>query len=366
MEKDNGRKNPEWIPVQKLILDDENYRLPGNFKGSNQRELLQILDRDFALSIIGESLADNGYFVEEPLIGIPGPKDKIIIVEGNRRLAALKLIVQAELRKVARDPEYWENLAKRLQHDVSEVPVIIYGSRDELITFLGYRHIAGIVKWDPLSKARFIHNLTEKKGNRAEFSDVARETGSSAATIRANYITYRVFLQAKDDFGIDTSRLEKNFSVFYRAINNVNIAEFLDLKKVGEPSDLKKPISKRKAAALEEVIGYVHGTSEIKPVIFDSRQLTTLGEVLVSKEAYQNLRLNRNLLQADQLSGGEERRLIDSLNKASLALDDSLRDAHRYTKNKRVSLLVLRCAESMEQILISFPDVKKEVEKGVD
>lgn len=205
MEKGNGRKNLEWLPVTRLILDDENYRLPGNFKGSGQTELLQILDRDFALNIIGESLADNGYFVEEPLIGIPSPEDTVIVVEGNRRLAALKLIVQAELRKFARNPEYWESLAKRLRHDVSEVPVIIYGSKDELITFLGYRHIAGIVKWDPLSKARFIHSLIEKKGDKAEFRDVARETGSNVATIRANYIAYMVFLQAKDEYGIDTS-----------------------------------------------------------------------------------------------------------------------------------------------------------------
>jgi len=356
------RRIPDWKPISLLLFDTENYRLPEDGHGASQSELLQILDRDFELSVIGESLADNGYFAEEPLIGIPGSAGRYIVVEGNRRLAALKLLVQPELRHLSLNPDYWEGLVGRLRYDISEVPVLVYQDREELTTLLGFRHIAGILKWDPLAKARFIGSLVERKGEGADFAEVARETGSRKPTIRDNYIAFRILLQATDAFEIDTSKLEKNFSVFYRALSNPSFTEFIGLNKDRSPKDLRTPIPAKKAAALEELIGYIHGTSKIDAVLTDSRQLTKLGEILSSKDAYNHLRVNRNLDQAYQLTGGEERRLIDNLNRASFYLDDALRDTHRYKASTRVTRLVKRCAETMSEILRSFPEVQRELE----
>ncbi len=120
------RRTPNWKAVSQLLFNAENYRLPEDGHGSSQSELLQILDRDFELSVIAESLADNGYFAEEPLIAIPGPPDQYIVVEVNRRLAALKLLVQPEMRHLSLTPDYWESLARRLRYDISEVPVLVY------------------------------------------------------------------------------------------------------------------------------------------------------------------------------------------------------------------------------------------------
>ncbi len=195
------------------------------------------------------------------------------------------------------------------------------------------------MKWDPLAKARFISSLVEQKGAGADFTEVARETGSRKPTIRDNYIAYCILLQARDTFEIDTSKLEKNFSVFYRALSNPSFTEFISLNKDRSPKDLRMPIPAKKATALEELIGYIHGTNKVDAVLTDSRQLTKLGEILSSKAAYNHLRVNRNLDQAYQLTGGEERRLIDNLNSASFYLDDALRDAHRYKGSARVARL---------------------------
>lgn len=352
---------PELKRVLDLLLDNENYRLSDGAHSFDQNQLLQELERDFELNVIAESLADNGYFAEEPLVVIPGPSDKFIVVEGNRRLATLKFILDPEIRQISRNPEYWKDVAGRLEYDISEVPVIIYPTRDKLTKFLGHRHIAGIIKWDPLSKARFINSLIEQKGKDVDFIEVARETGSRSNTIRNNYITYRVFLQARDNFNIDTSELEKTFSVFYRALTNPVFADFIGLDKVTAPKEMAKPIAKGKASALEELIGFIHGTQEIEPVITDSRQLTKLAEIFDNKEAYIHLRTFRNLEQAYQLSGGEERRLIDNLNKANVFLDDALRDAHRYKKSKKVAKLVERCMETMLEIIGKFPEIIKKM-----
>ncbi len=351
------RKNIELLEVSRLVLDDQNFRLPEDAHGVGQKELLKILDRHFDPLTIGESLVNNGYFAEEPLVVIPkSPRNKdYIVVEGNRRLAALKLLLEEDLRPLAEDPDAWESLAKRLKKNLSTVPVVIYKNRDELATILGYRHIAGVLKWTPLSKARFINKLVEQKGDKADFAEIAREIGSRSDAIRKQYVAYRAYLQAKDVFQLDTSELEKNYSVFFRAITGTRtIAHFIGLSKSESPQKLRRPVPSQKAGVLEDLVGYIHGTETLKPVIRESRELTQLGEVLASKPALANLKLRRNLDRAWELTSGEIRRLLDNLASASYYLDEALKDAHRHKGDPKIETMVNRCAQTMSQITTHF------------
>jgi hypothetical protein len=350
---------PQEIEVSSLLLDDHNFRLnEKEAKGASQETLLKILERDFELSTIAESLIDNGYFLEEPLSGIPEPKGsgKYIVVEGNRRLATLKFLVQPDYRKVSFQGEYWDAAAERLKYDLSRVPVILYKDREELTNFLGFRHIAGIIRWDPLMKARFIHHLVERRGKTANFSDIARETGSKTSTIRDNYIAYRILCQARDKYEIDTSNLEEHFSVFYRAISDRAIIDFIGLNKNLPISQLKNPIRESKASALKELIGFIHGTGTEEPVITDSRQITRLGEILDSREALLSLRRYRSLSQAIQLTGGEARRLIENLERAIYYMKNSLQDTFQYKNDMHVQETFLKLWSVAQELKKSFPD----------
>jgi hypothetical protein len=61
----------EYKRISELLLDCKNPRLAENAANMSQSELLELMERDFDLLPIGKSLADNGFFVEEPLIVIP-------------------------------------------------------------------------------------------------------------------------------------------------------------------------------------------------------------------------------------------------------------------------------------------------------
>ncbi|MFX0207886.1 MAG: hypothetical protein ACFFDT_17995, partial [Candidatus Hodarchaeota archaeon] len=100
-----GQKN-----ISELLLDAENFRILPEDKVTSQREILELMERDFDLIPLGQSMADNGYFLVEPLIGIPGPNRKIIIVEGNRRLATLIFLTNPEKRKRSLYKKTWEEL----------------------------------------------------------------------------------------------------------------------------------------------------------------------------------------------------------------------------------------------------------------
>lgn len=354
----------DGIKVSQLLLDDHNFRFPEDALGAKQKALLKIIDRDFNPLSIGKSLVDNGYFVEEPLVVIPKPPSNMyIVVEGNRRLAALKFLLDEEMRNLAQDPGAWRDLANRLKEDLSIVPVVIYDSREELTAVLGYRHISGIMKWNPQAKARFICNLVEQRGREANFAEIAREIGSTSSHIRNQYIAYRTYLQAKN-FQIDTSKLENIYAVFYRAITgNRSIAQFIGLPrdKDKSPHQLRNPVPPKKADALEELIGFIHGTDKVKPVIKESRELSELGETLAIKHALDVLRVTRNLQRAYELTGGELRRLLDNLKAASYYLDMALIDIHRHINEPGVKDLVRRCMQTIAEIVKKFPDVQNEL-----
>jgi len=343
------------LPVSILLLDNLNPRLPPDAISMSQQELYLIFERDFDLFPIARSMVDNGYFQEEPLIGIPGSNGKIIVVEGNRRLAVLKFLTDPEVRNLSKKKNEWDALyekAKKKGHDLTKVPVVVHKNREELRSILGFRHITGILKWDALSKARFINNLIEgRKG--ATFSDVAREVGSRVDTIRNNYVAYRVYKQAKEDFDIDTSKVEVRFGVFYTALNNPNIREYIGLKRDQSIEKLKKPIRKSKADELKNFIELLHGTSEVSPVFTDSRNISKLGEILAVPEARKILLTTQDFDLAYRSTGGERRTLIDNLEKASISLTEAYKTAYLYCKDPKVKKLIERCAATIRQILRS-------------
>jgi hypothetical protein len=357
-----SKRFPQPMDVSQLLLDSKNYRLPEGH-GSGQPELLRILDRDFSLLDIGRSIVDNGYFPEEPMSVVKESSGKFTVIEGNRRLAALRLLLEPSARRNSSNPHAWDELASRMRHDVSKVPVIVYENRDQLTTFLGYRHIAGIVRWDPLSKATFINAIVEGAGRKADFGLIARTIGSYMPTVRNNYIAYRIMVQARDDFEIDTKNLEKNFSVFYRALSSDPITRFIGLKKRGTPYQLRNPIPKNKRDALDQLIGYVHGTADNQAVLTDSRQLTALGEILDNFKARSILEETRDLESAQKYAINEGTQLADVLSRASYYLDEALKFAHRHSEDSGVAEQVHKCGLTMMMILQSFPGIRAEVLK---
>jgi hypothetical protein len=169
--------------------------------------------------------------------------------------------------------------------------------------------------------------------------------------------------QARDEFEIDTTKLDEKFSVFYRTLSYMPMTRFLALNKDRTPRQLRKPVPRSKSAALEELIGYVNGTKEVEPVITDSRQLKQLADVIDNRPAREYLRTTRDLAAAWQLTGGQENRLISNLQRASICLDEALRDAYRYKQDPKVKELVRRCAQSMIEILRHHPDIKLDIEE---
>src|SRR5262249_55147402 len=84
------------LPGAELLLDPQHPPLPENLQGGEQTELLRTLNEGGVPEEITRSLNDNGFFEHEPLIAYEDDElEAYVVLEGNRRLAALKILLGA-------------------------------------------------------------------------------------------------------------------------------------------------------------------------------------------------------------------------------------------------------------------------------
>jgi hypothetical protein len=334
--------------LEQLLLDNKNPRLPDGYQNTTQTQLLTLLAEDYALPDIGRSIAENGYFSEEPLVTVKHPNlDKWIVVEGNRRLAALLLLVSP--KKAPKElQDTWTEIANEAKKTVSEVPTLVYSERQEITPYLGFRHITGVLEWRPYQKGRYVAQLVEE--GKLNFTEIARLIGSKAKTVREHYVSFTLVRQAKNSFNLDTERVEESFGILRRALSDPNIRNYIGLELDRKEHELSKPLKKSDASRLDETFRWMFGTKRKAAAIRESRDLSKLGAVLANDKALAALQTSGDLSYAFELSGGEEKRLIEALSKASYQLDQALPMILRHKKSKDVLVLVEKCLGVMEEI----------------
>lgn len=280
--------------VDRLLLDGGNPRLPEELRDADQATLLAYVEANYDLEELGWSMAERGYFDEEPLLVIDAQDDPdcFVTVEGNRRLATLKLLTSEVLRgQIGR--RIWHTLAQRLQEngfDLSEVPVRHYASRAALLEYLGFRHVSGLLGWDPDAKARFVHQLIVEHGY--DFQGAARTIGSRSDAIRRQFLAWSAIEQARQA-GIDVEPSVRRFGVLYRALQNPDNRTFLEFAGWADADEsVREPLGPHGLERFAEFQGFIFGPDR---VIRESRQLDQLGKALSEPLALETLRQQRDI-----------------------------------------------------------------------
>ncbi len=167
------------LSVASLHLDAKNPRLGRETSPRAPREIIQYLfEHDKALDV-AESIASRGYFPNEPLLTIK-ENGRYVVVEGNRRLAALKALREPGLLEGSLERKV-ERLSRRTQA-VAKVPVTIAPSRRATDRQIVGRHIGSpVLAWQAENRASFIlDKLTEGYDN----DELQHELGFSLSDIQ--------------------------------------------------------------------------------------------------------------------------------------------------------------------------------------
>lgn len=365
-----GRKRPQLnLSIGQLHLDNKNPRLPEEAQGKREPEVLKVLYEKFYLDELAESMSKNGYFDEEPVVAIPQklPAElknpdphsakflafiekedtQFTVVEGNRRLATIRLLLDTALQTEL-NVKKWPSISKTVSDDLSVIPAIIYPQRSEVIPYLGVRHIIGIQKWDSYAKARYIASMVESGRS---IKAVEEQIGDKQGSVTKNYISYRLLGQAKDEFDIDVKKAREDFSLLLLAIGQGNIKRFLGLPKKLVDTNTDEPVQRNNLDNLRDLISWVFGDGKNLPVIRESRDITnTLSTVVGSSEAVAYLRTTRDLGGAYDRTDGEEKMLLKYLMTANSKLEVALGIAHRH-KTFEVIGQVEKCEQTLKTLL---------------
>lgn len=328
------------VPLRDLLLDPYNPRLPAEMQGEEQEELAVHLELGFDALTVAESIASHGFFGSEPLIVIAADQpSKWVVVEGNRRLTALLGLVDHDVRTQFANPGPWEPLAAQaaLSYD-DQVPVVVLPDRAAATPIIGFRHISGILQWQPYAQARYIARLVDEDG--MKFDEVAEMIGVDRTKVGNLYRDQAIASQARD-MGIETSLMEESFSLLTVAMSTPKLRAHIDAPLGSKTLPGQPPVADDKEPELRELVSWLYGDGEVEPVIGESREISKLGNVVASDTGLRSLREGSTLETAIQkvkdADANPRQRLLTRLRTGKNALSAALDDIDDFLDDSEVA-----------------------------
>jgi hypothetical protein len=343
-------------PVGQLHFDPENPRLPPSVDSQDESSIVSFFIDDASLLELASSIATQGFFPGEPVLVCPRPEDEdatqvpeptdaseYTVVEGNRRLAAVKLLTDPSLAPTTRRQQTFETLRQE-RTPPADLPTIIFATRDAILDYLGYRHITGIKEWDPLAKARYLENVRDRRKKMEQPSslrDLGRLIGSNApyvGRLLAGLQTWRR-LTERDWFaqrGLDPDTLP--FSLFTTALNHDPLVSYMGFA-ADDPS--LEGIDDANVEDIAEWL-YVKRPDTNKTALEDSHNFKLLDEVVKSGDAIAALKGGERIRRAAILALDPSRIFSEALAEGQRQLVIAERyagDIHEATSDDEAALI---------------------------
>ncbi len=324
MTKNKNENVVSLIAVDDLHFDPLNPRLPTAIHNQNEQEVLTwMIDKATVTELIG-SIAANGYFPGEPLMVVKRPEGGYFVIEGNRRLAAAKLLLNPHLATLRKNEI--AQASEGAKERPKELPAMIFENRAKILDNLGFRHVTGIKPWPTLAKARYLKQLRASFPSNLPEKDQARIMAKSIGS-RPDYVAglmtgLQVYeaIEARDYFninGIDEQTLD--FSLLTTAMGYKNISTFLGMES-GRSMDTSGLIVNR----LEELTRWIfERNSEGKTRVGESRRLSDLAKVIGTPQAVDAFRSGRPLVEALLLTGAPTENFKQAISDAIARVKDA-------------------------------------------
>lgn len=353
---ENNVSQISYIELTCLHFDPLNPRLPKDLQGVNdETRVVTHMLRDESLIELMKSIGQTGYSVSEPLLVVPESDTSYIVVEGNRRLAALKLLSSQLTASVRRKAV--EEIVISKKYAPTNIPCICYEHRDEILDYLGYRHITGVKSWGALEKARYLKQLYDRHFSETNPDDIcytlAQMIGSRRDYVSKLLSAYSLYEKANNEayFGINITEEDVDFSLLSTAIGYENIYKYVGLSSSGDIEgksvdydnlkflfgclyDPQKKIGEsRQLKQLNLVLGNETALSEYKSgsplhiaLYYTSEPLDTFRQFVAdANRALENAKSGVERVVADEETLSELQKRLDDIRKLSLTISASLR-----------------------------------------
>jgi ParB-like chromosome segregation protein Spo0J len=236
------------------------------------------------------SFIENGYIPYEPLIVRP-ENERFVVIEGNRRLAAL--------RAMGRATEGSEERKAFHLHGLDHAPCHVFrGDEKQLLAYLGLRHLSKTKDWSTSAKGAFVERVL---GEGISLQDAARLTNTSTSALRQILLTRRLFEQA-GGLGLELSGVGADGeTIFWHlgdAIRRARTRAYLKLEE--NPDPLRPP--KYDQTRFENLITWLYGNSKTRQqrIISSIRDIGLLDTCLGNERATKALETGASLSVAEE------------------------------------------------------------------
>lgn len=311
---------PEQVPVGELRLDARNPRIQRTGERLSQDEILNILWREYSVDEVAWSIARNGYFPHEALFAAE-EDGALVVIEGNRRLAAVRLLREPDLRERMKATDL-PSVSPEEVALLDTLPVI-RRRRDEVWQYVGFKHVNGPQAWGSFAKAEYIAWVRNDVGK--DLADIAETIGDRHRTVARLYRAYMALVQARAAgvYDVDKQRSRKRFafSHLYTGLDYRGIQDFTGIADLEPPTE--RPIPTRKMKQFGELCVWLWGdkSRDIKPEIkTQNPHLRQLDEALQSKGGLTALRVGLGLSVAYDVHRGDTALFREGLVEARQAL----------------------------------------------
>ena len=288
--------------VSDLHFDYQNPRLAeyGISKATPEEEILKILWDAMDVRELVQSISASGFFPHEALIVVQDA-DRYILIEGNRRLAAVKVLLGSEKNRELG----WAvpTLSKEARADLETIPTI-FSTREEAWRFLGFKHVNGPAKWSSYAKASYIATVHKTYG--IPLADIANQIGDRHNTVQRLYRGLMVLEQAEREGVYNRENIFRTrlaFSHLYTGLDYEGISNFLNVAP--KENETESPVPKEKLKELGELCVWLYGDrSQNRPPVVETQNphLRMLNAVVANREAVAALRAGEDLNKSYEIS----------------------------------------------------------------
>ncbi len=356
--------------VKDLRLDPKNPRLVqiiGEGESVTQAQLAETLWREMAVDEIAYSIAENGYFPHEPLFAIP-EDGELVVIEGNRRLAAVMILLDDGLRARLKATDLPKLSAAR-RASLQRLPVIV-ASREDLWQYIGFKHVNGPQTWESFAKASYVAWVHNELG--IPLDQIASQIGDRHTTVQRMYRSMMVLEQAEKS-GVfrmeDRRKRHFSFSHLYTGLDYPGIQGFLGVAK-GDASE-KAPIPKNHLPQLGELLTWLYGSKskDVQPIVTSQNpDLRRLDDILQTDAGTVAIRRGLPLAASHAISRGDAALFAEGLQAAKTGLQQAratlLSGFDGAPDHIRNAEEILELAESLLQELRDRPRDKRRKVSG--
>lgn len=317
------------VEVKQLLFDPQNPRLP-EVLGKNQTEIFRFLVDEIGIQDVLQSIAASGMIEGDPIIAREAEGNekaksaadrRYYVIEGNRRLAALKLL-NGEKIGDGHDEPALPKIEPPAAATIKKLTIQVGWPERDIDAYLGYKHVTATREWPPEAKARFVIDRVKGNFSTETLGDFARRLGTKPPTLRRWIVAYLALKQAQETglFDPQQAPTKRFFGTFYTLLGSQQVQTFLGLKSEQVSED---PVGKDDLPKLGEFVSWVIGSKKQPPVV-NSRKQQELDAVLSSPSALKYFRSRRDLDAALLYTEFNAKEISDKLLSSAYGIEECL------------------------------------------